>query len=450
MGKTSANDLKTIGDRHISWTSESHRHQRPIVGGSLPPFLLKAIFFATCFFVSCFWAGSVVAQNVPRLDDKALFKLLVNGKETIRFQGLAYLQVQPQRKFDSLSTLTRAAEKQIERLKDKKIPPPSTVALLVAIGSTGTDEAAAFLSSQLSSKNGELVLLVCDIAKEHQIRQMTDHLSAMRETEIYEQNYPLRAAIAKALNAMETPEADKTLVAIRSQSDGQLRHDINQWLQTRGIESAQPEKGKANFGFQSPSADSEFKLASDASSNELTFSKPEYYGLKLQAKRVLFLLDHSGSMKKRDEEATTRLDRAKAELIYTIQSLPSDYKFSVLIFSTKTRFWQNQLLVANDKNKRKAIEFVKRIGYGNLTNTHSALAISLNFDSDLEAIYLLSDGRPTQGSIINPAMIVKDITMRNRFRHLKYHTIGFAVNGITAQFLKTLADQNGGEYREVK
>ena len=104
---------------------------------------------------------------------------------------------------------------------------------------------------------------------------------------------------------------------------------------------------------------------------------------------------------------------------------------------------------ANEKNKLEAIAFVRRLGYGDRTNTYGALRQSLTFDQDLETVFLLTDGRPTIGETVDPEKILVDILGRNRFRHLNFNTIGIAVNPRTESFLKHLAEGSGGEYRRA-
>lgn len=160
----------------------------------------------------------------------------------------------------------------------------------------------------------------------------------------------------------------------------------------------------------------------------------------------MFIIDNSGSM--RDYwGGATRLERAKAELIHAIEDLPADAKFSIVSFHTTVNPWRNELLEASEENKREAIQFVRRLGYGVKTNTYGALRQSLEFDDELEAVFLLTDGKPTVGKIIPTRGIVSDIMHRNRFRHLNFNTIGIGVQGPTEDFLRTLAELTGGEFR---
>ena len=84
-----------------------------------------------------------------------------------------------------------------------------------------------------------------------------------------------------------------------------------------------------------------------------------------------------------------------------------------------------------------------------MTNTFGALERSLEVDENTEAIYFLSDGKPTHGRIVPMPEIISEITQANRFRHISINTIGVAVNGATEEFMRTLAEKNGGVYRRA-
>ncbi len=146
--------------------------------------------------------------------------------------------------------------------------------------------------------------------------------------------------------------------------------------------------------------------------------------------------------------AYTRLARAKLELVTAIKDLPEDTEFAIAFYESSVRMWRDVLVQATEDNKLEAIKFVQKLGYGDRTNTYAALRNSLDFDQELEAVFLLTDGRPTTGQLTAPAQIVPDIIHRNRFRHLNFNTIGIAVQGSTETFLRTLAEQTNGEFRQ--
>ncbi len=103
-----------------------------------------------------------------------------------------------------------------------------------------------------------------------------------------------------------------------------------------------------------------------------------------------------------------------------------------------------------EKNKQAAKQLIRGLRPGDKTNTHGALRKSLEFDDSLEAVFLLTDGRPTAGDIVQPDHIIDDILHRNRFRHLNFNTIGIALSESTERFLQTLAVESGGEFRAAK
>ena len=85
-------------------------------------------------------------------------------------------------------------------------------------------------------------------------------------------------------------------------------------------------------------------------------------------------------------------------------------------------------------------------------NTASYDALEAAFAYDTEAIYFLSDGAPTSGKILAPLDIIAAITTANKVRRITIYTIGVAPGfpgSPTDAFLKTLAEENFGQYRRV-
>lgn len=72
----------------------------------------------------------------------------------------------------------------------------------------------------------------------------------------------------------------------------------------------------------------------------------------------------------------TKLDLAKVELIYTLTHLPDDYWFNIVIYHTPHSMIDNandEFVRATDSNKKKFIKKVKDLNWANLTNIHGAL-----------------------------------------------------------------------------
>ena len=117
-----------------------------------------------------------------------------------------------------------------------------------------------------------------------------------------------------------------------------------------------------------------------------------FYGLAIDARRVLFLLDISGSM------FGPKLAAAKRELNGVVNQLPGDAWFGIIVFNSQLTTWQPRLVPATSVNKQKAGYFVDSLQARGRTATYDALERALHMDA--EAVYLVSDGLPTCGKIV--------------------------------------------------
>lgn len=172
----------------------------------------------------------------------------------------------------------------------------------------------------------------------------------------------------------------------------------------------------------------------------------QYYGIPICAKRVVFVLDTSGSMR------GGKLEAAKSELIRAINEIPKEVAFSLVIFNSDVRIWQRELVAATDQMKRIAANVVIEQDARNDTASYDALEAA--FGLDPEAIYFVSDGAPQGGKISDPGEIVGTISHVNRVRRISIHSIGIDTRAGTevspfARFMKSLADANWGIYHPV-
>jgi hypothetical protein len=129
-----------------------------------------------------------------------------------------------------------------------------------------------------------------------------------------------------------------------------------------------------------------------------------FAGLALTGKRVVFLVDTSGSMEMLDEK--TEAPNKWAEVCDTVarlmRSMPALEKYQIVCFSTKTSFplgKEGKWLDFDPKNSpeqaRKALKQIKPRGG---TNMHAGLEAAFKFRPErLDAVYLLSDGLPNDG-----------------------------------------------------
>ena len=171
----------------------------------------------------------------------------------------------------------------------------------------------------------------------------------------------------------------------------------------------------------------------------------EYYGIPICAKRVVFVLDTSLSMK------GARIDAAKTELIRAIKALPKEVYFDVIAFDNTVRVWQPELVPASEQMKQLAVNVVIEQPLKFKTASYDALEAA--FELNPEVIFFLSDGAPFGGKIDAPAEIIATIGRWNRVRRVSIHSIGVGVKEpkaeVFAAFLKDLAETNWGIYKPV-
>lgn len=240
----------------------------------------------------------------------------------------------------------------------------------------------------------------------------------------------------------------------------------------------------------------------------------EYYGLPIESSNIVFLLDTSGSMeapvkdtpkpaeekkkekvvisgtgedegkkppipehlekRKKDidkKQVKTRLDAVKKELVNAIYNLDERVNFSIIFYSSGIRAWKIKTIPATFDNKLSAIDAIDRQKPHGATTTYDALEYAYKImvetsskkpESPLDEVdgadtfYLLTDGYPTEGKIIETKDIVEAIRKINEIRQVKINTIAIGSPGagkpdlpaleVNTDFLKQLAEITGGTF----
>jgi hypothetical protein len=176
---------------------------------------------------------------------------------------------------------------------------------------------------------------------------------------------------------------------------------------------------------------------------------PRFYNLPVYAQKVLFVIDRSSSMLM-VQQGETRMDRARREMERVIVSLPEETEFGIIAFNDFVTAYSPKLVVADDFEKASAVTFAQKLVPAKRTACYDALAQALEADPNLEAIYFLSDGAPTTGAIVDPAMIVDAITSQNQLHQTSIYTLGIDARGVHEEFLIQLATRNNGEYFSIR
>lgn len=153
----------------------------------------------------------------------------------------------------------------------------------------------------------------------------------------------------------------------------------------------------------------------------------------------------------------SRFMRARNEFVEFIKQLDPRVNFSIVVFGMErdTRTWKPQLQRATPKVKEDAIEFVTSLRWSGATRTDVALQQAFAVP-DADTIYLFSDGIPERSNGNKTEPIPQDEVLEqartlNRARKLRLNVYGFStVSPTTKDFLRQLAEQNDGEYRDIR
>ncbi|MEM9379280.1 MAG: HEAT repeat domain-containing protein [Planctomycetota bacterium] len=182
-------------------------------------------------------------------------------------------------------------------------------------------------------------------------------------------------------------------------------------------------------------------------------SNASFFGIRIESHRVLFILDVSGSMNEPlraeyiGESGRPRIDYAKDELLKAINALEANALFNIAPFSGGVESWlEDGIASADEMTREDATIYVERLGANGGTNLFGAIEFGFE-DPDVDTIFILSDGVPSVGDIIDPQLIRDEIELMNETRNIVINTI--AVGG-SLQILEWLAEDSGGSYVEVQ
>ena len=270
------------------------------------------------------------------------------------------------------------------------------------------------------------------------------------KTTVFEREFGLRRATVQTLSLINDNAALDLLVDLLAKVEGEVAVDIMYYLSfvtekkyaTRELWTEWWNENRATFVFPSPLVRPTSRDFGQLAIGDTS----QYYGLPLYGERVVFILDSSGSM------GGGRIEAAKRELITAVRGLKDNQKFGIIVFNSRVVNWKKELVDAGTANKLDAVKFISNITAGDRTATYDALVASFYFDA--EAIYLLTDGAPTDGRFVLPADIVAAITLQNRTRRVSIYTIGLAPQKVAGlvdfeEFLIQLSAKNSGAYKRV-
>ena len=407
----------------------------------------------------------------PAFPKDRLVRALLSARETTRQSTLDRIERQ-------YTDVPEAADVLIEAIrqaaKEEEVP-ESLIRMVRMLGNREHPDATAALTPLLRHKDLHMVIAALDALAAGRDPRAMPAVAQLTARPEYESSYGLRRAVFNCV--VEIPDASAVDFVVRQfpKIDGLLKLDLVNYLtQLSGQHFGVNDKkwaewwaanrrrvkfdragGKEWFRSAEPDENAESEKVPSkptpavtpvSSQTDQVDDAPTFYDFKIYAKRVIFVIDRSGSMGRRVGRES-KLRQAKRELLGTIQVLPEDTSFNIVFFHGKVGVWQRGLVKASRQNKEKAARFIAGIRFGDWTNSYGALDESLKLDGNTEAIYFLTDGEPTRGKITDVREIVRVISRENRFRRIQLNAVQIGGGPLATEFMKALARQNEGQYR---
>jgi len=255
---------------------------------------------------------------------------------------------------------------------------------------------------------------------------MPAHAPSANPKEITQQELDLAKTYKQINKAQDEHEAQQ-----RRELTAQQRQDA---------EAARKSEAGRVKGIRSADARIKGNLGGRAGLGKL---KPRtFYGMKVHSRKMVFILDLSGSM---------NIPFAKLNLRNAFATLGPKEKFAIVCYDNNIFFWpqSKRLLYATKRNKARATAWLSELRGGGQTNIYGALKKAFeisNNGASADTFYFLSDGFATSG-IREPKLILKAIRGWNKREKIKIHTIGI---GSHDRFLmENISKDNRGIYKAL-
>ena len=209
--------------------------------------------------------------------------------------------------------------------------------------------------------------------------------------------------------------------------------------------------------------------------------KKSVYGIESRSRRILFIIDTSGSMKEKiaqakgtitgpdadsDELNMTKIEIAKKHLRNSIRALEPEASFNIISFGTHVIRWKEQMVKGDMTTKNEAYTFVRDMEAAGGTWAYGALQeafrlggmgiLDKHYDPVVDTVYFISDGAPTNNDMDKPEFqdpeeILAAVREWNRLGKMVIHAVAIdpkAGGGTFIGFMKKLAAENGGQYAQ--
>ena len=289
--------------------------------------------------------------------------------------------------------------------------------------------------------SGTLKLLAVDLGSKRGIRALLQLVPVM----LQKSDWPSRTAAIQIAARVRDKSSIPLLIRQLKRERGRLADDVNKALgsltRLNFLRQAQWDKWweKEKDGFLLPPPEEKKIVDKKPKSG----TSAEFYGIPVVSRRVIYCLDVSGSMAAKVGTGSSRIVIARQALLNALKNGDRQSLVNIIFFDNKINHYARKMVPLKRKGElEKLSAFVKKAQPLGGTNIYAALRAALK-DPRVDTIFLLSDGQPSTGDIVNPKDLGDYILRANRSRRIVFNCISV---GEDSALLKRLAAASGGSY----
>src|SRR6185295_5855073 len=310
-------------------------------------------------------------------------------------------------------------------------------------------------------KDSEQAVRIAVIDAFRELKLATPEAVSAVAAQLQSEYWQLKVAAAQALMAMGSLAAVEPLIDALQKNEGRIRAELNDALiGLTGVNKhgdpaawkAWLEANKEAIAKGTYAAKAGDNAGAPGRNTTMTF-----YGIPIESKSVIFVLDRSGSMMEPSDwdeakEAVStgggatpgsdikkngdrKIDVARWQLKKAIAQMPDGTDFNVIFFSHEVVNLSDKMLKMSASTRKQAFEWIDKLEPYGGTNPFDALERALQYSAGgitgeklqkqgVDTICLVTDGLPTAGQVADAKEIVNRIRTLNKTRKVKIHTIG--------------------------
>lgn len=174
----------------------------------------------------------------------------------------------------------------------------------------------------------------------------------------------------------------------------------------------------------------------------------QYFGIPLQSMRVGFVIDGSGSMNDPLDDGRRCADAAIAEFENFLARYPDSGSMHLRIIVRDSQSPFDSAVVANQKNRKKALNYLRRFDFGPASAMYDIL-VEAQQDPEIDTLVFVSDGGGSWGSYAYPPHMLDGLQLAYERSGVRIHSVCVGKSANKARFMEQLAEMTSGRMERI-